>query len=159
LEFGPAKLFHTRWREDPIARIKPVLLEDLVEDGKPIYVASVIITDNLLIADIQLQIPEAYCNLAEAFNPNKAWELPLHHEDDLAIDMEPRAQLSLRPIYKMSKLEKEALCKYIWEYLIYSFIQPSKAAISTSVLFTPKKDGGLRVYINYHKLNLKSLKI
>jgi hypothetical protein len=52
LEFGPAKLFYMRWREDLITRIKPVLLEDLVEDGKPIYIASVIVTDDLLIADI-----------------------------------------------------------------------------------------------------------
>jgi hypothetical protein len=33
-------------------RIKLVLLEDLVEDRKPIYVASVIVTDDLLIIDI-----------------------------------------------------------------------------------------------------------
>jgi hypothetical protein len=52
MEFGPTRLFHIRWREDPIARIKLVLLEDLVEDRKPIYVASVIVADNLLIMDI-----------------------------------------------------------------------------------------------------------
>ena len=84
-----------------------------MEDRKPIYIASVIIIDDLLIVDIQLQIPEAYRDLAEAFSPNKAWELPPHREDDLAIDMEPGAQLLLRPIYKMSELEKEALCEYI----------------------------------------------
>jgi hypothetical protein len=111
-----------RWREDLIVRIKLVSLEDLVEDRKPIYVASVTIADDLLIADIQLQILEAYCDLAEAFSPNKAWELPPHYEDNLAIDIEPRAQLSLRPIYKMSKLEKEAFYEYIWECLIYGFI-------------------------------------
>ena len=159
IEFGPARLFHTRWREDPVARIQPVSLEDLVEDGKPIYVASVTVADDLLIADIQLQIPEAYRDLAEAFSPNKAWELPPHREDDLAIDIEPGAQLSLRPIYKMSELEKEALREYIWECLTYGFIRPSKAAIGTSVLFAPKKDGGLRVCIDYRELNLKSLKI
>jgi hypothetical protein len=122
LEFRPAKLFHMRWREDLIARIKPVLLEDLVEDGKLIYVASVIVADDLLIVDIQLQILEAYYDLAKAFSLNKAWELPLHYKDDLVIDIEPGAQLLLRPIYKMSKLEKEALRKYIWEYLTYGFI-------------------------------------
>ena len=89
------------------------MLEDLVEDGKPIYVASITVIDDLLITDIQLQIPEAYYNLAKAFSPNKAWELPLHYKDDLAINIEPGAQLLLRPIYKMSELEKEALCKYI----------------------------------------------
>jgi hypothetical protein len=41
-----------RWREDLIARIKLVLLEDLVEDRKPIYIASVIVIDDLFIVDI-----------------------------------------------------------------------------------------------------------
>ena len=33
-------------------RIQPVSLEDLVEDSKPIYMASITIIDNLFIADI-----------------------------------------------------------------------------------------------------------
>ena len=62
-----------------------------MEDSKPIYIASIIVTDNLFITDIQLQILEAYYNLAEAFSPNKAWKLPLHYEDDLVINIKPKA--------------------------------------------------------------------
>ena len=80
-----------RQREDPIIRIQPVSLEDLIKDGKPIYVASIIVTDDLLIVDIQLQILEAYYDLAKAFNPNKAWELPLYYKDNLVINIKPRA--------------------------------------------------------------------
>ena len=85
------RFFYIRWRKDPVVRIQPILLEDLVEDNKSIYVASIIIINNLLIMDIQLQIPEAYCDLAEAFNPNKTWELPPYYEDNLVINIELRA--------------------------------------------------------------------
>ena len=85
------RLFYIRQREDPVVRIQLVLLEDLIEDDKPIYMASIIIIDDLLIMDIQLQILEAYYDLAEAFSPNKAWELPLHYKDDLVINIEPKA--------------------------------------------------------------------
>ena len=41
-----------KWREDLVIRIQPVLLEDLVENSKPIYMAFIIVADNLLIIDI-----------------------------------------------------------------------------------------------------------
>ena len=53
--------------------------------------AFIIVTDDLLITNIQLQILKAYCDLAEAFSPNKAWELPPHYEDDLTINIKPKA--------------------------------------------------------------------
>jgi transposase InsO family protein len=158
VEFGPARLFHPK-AYDPIERVEPVSLDELIEGGKPIYVASVTVSEELLAMDLDLQIPEAYRNLAEAFSPSKAWELPPHRDDDLAIDLESGAELSLKPIYKLSALEMEALRAYVWDCLSYGFIRPSKAAIGAPVLFAPKKDGGLRVCVDYRELNSKSIKI
>ena len=62
-----------------------------MEDSKLIYIASITATDNLFITDIQLQILAAYYYLAEVISPNKAWELPPHYEDDLAINIKSRA--------------------------------------------------------------------
>jgi hypothetical protein len=68
---------------------------------------------------------------------------------DLAIDLEPEAQLSLRPLYRLSEYELEILCEYLNECLQTGFIRPSKAATGAPVLFTPKKDGELRMYTDY----------
>ena len=75
--------------------------------------ASIIVIDNLLIANIQLQILEAYYDLAEVFNPNKTQELPPYYKNNLIINIKPRAQLLLKPIYKIFKLKKEIFYKYI----------------------------------------------
>ena len=44
------------------------------------------------------------------------------------------------------------------ECLRAGFIRPSKAAMGTPVLFTPKKDGGLCMCTDYRELNAKSLR-
>jgi hypothetical protein len=112
VEFGPARLFHPKVYTDPIERVEPpVYLDELVEGGKPICgLCHGIRLFTLLTTDLDLQIPEVYRDLAEAFSPSKAWELPPYCDDDLAIDLESGAELSLKPIYQLSTLvEMEAL--------------------------------------------------
>ena len=77
---------------------------------------------------------------------------------DLAIDLEPEAQLSLHSLYRLSEYELEILCEYLNECLRGGFIRPSKAATGAPVLLTPKKDSGLRMCKDYRELNAKSLK-
>jgi hypothetical protein len=64
-------------------------------------------------ANLYLQISEARRDLAETFSPNKAWGLPPHRDDDLAIDLESGAELSLKPIDRLSALEMETLSALI----------------------------------------------
>ena len=61
---------------DPLAKVKPVGVRNLVEGGKPIYVMSIRVAEEVTTMDVDLQIPEAYRDLAEAFNPTKADEQP-----------------------------------------------------------------------------------
>jgi len=52
----------------------------------------------------------------------------LHVDDqtiDLAIDLEPEAQLSHRPLYRLSEYELEILHEYLNECLRTGFIRPS----------------------------------
>jgi hypothetical protein len=76
---------------------------------------------------------------------------------DLAIDLEPEAQLSHRPLYRLSEYGLE-IREYFNESLRTGFIQPSMAATGAPVLFPPRKDGGLRMCTDYRELNAKSLK-
>jgi transposase InsO family protein len=158
VKFDPPGLYHPRTIDDPLARIEPVSLDELCKDGKPIYIAALRVDDEFY-PDDGLLIPEPYRDLVEAFSPDKAWQLPPHREGiDLAIDLEPDAKLSLRPLYRLSEYELEILREYINECLQAGFIRPSKAATGAPVLFAPKKDGGLRMCTDYRELNSKSLK-
>ena len=56
----------------------------------------------------------------------------------------------LIPLFKK---EEDFLKDYIEKYLAKEFIRPSKSFIVYGMLFAPKKNGSLRPYIDYRKLN------
>ena len=56
-------------------------------------------------------------------------------------------------IYSLSKREFEILRKYIDKNLIKEYIKFSISLARFAVLFVSKKNGKLRIYINYRKFN------
>jgi hypothetical protein len=57
------------------------------------------------------------------------------------------------PIYLLSERELEALREYIKKNLVKEYIRPLKLSAKYSVLFVLKKDGKLRICVDYRKLN------
>ena len=53
----------------------------------------------------------------------------------------------------MSLKEVKFLEEYLKENLAKGFIRKSHSPISHRILFVPKKDGGLRPYIDYQSIN------
>jgi len=144
--------------KDPLAKVKPVSVRELVDGGKPIYVMSVRVAEEVTTMDLDLQIPEAYRDLAEAFNSPEADKLAPHREDDLGIDLEPGTKPSFGPVYKLSENEREALREYLDSSLASGFVQPSRSRAGAPILFAKKKDGGLRMCVDYRDLNSKTIK-
>jgi len=56
-------------------------------------------------------------------------------------------------MYSLSQTEVQALRKFLNENLRIRFIRPSKAGHSAPILFIKKKDGSLRLCINFRGLN------
>ena len=75
---------------------------------------------------------------------------PQDHEIPIIDDQESTHYKRLIPL---STKEKNFLKEYIEKHLEKGFIRSSSSSIAYGVLFTPKKDGSLRPYINYRKLN------
>jgi len=98
-------------------------------------------------------IPSEYHKFADVFSKTKAEVLLPHRPYNLKINLEEGAQPLVGPIYSLSASEQEALKEFIEENLNTDFIQPTSFLYSTLVLFVKKKDGSLRLCVDFHSLN------
>jgi len=98
-------------------------------------------------------ISSEYHKFANIFSKTKAEVLTPHHPYDFKINLEEGAQPLVGPIYSLLVSKQEALKEFIKENLNTGFIQPISSLHSTLVLFVKKKDGSLRLYVDFHSLN------
>ena len=76
----------------------------------------------------------------------------------LKINLEEGAQPLVGPIYSLSASEQEALKDFIEENLNTGFIWPTSSLYGALVLFVKKKDGSLRLCVDFCGLNCISKK-
>jgi len=102
------------------------------------------------------RLPKDYKEYTNVFSTQKAKILPEHRPYDLAIQIEGDKIPLLGPIYSLLALELETLQEFLEENTKTGIICPSKSPCSAPVLFIKKKDGTLRLCIDYHchKLHL-----
>ena len=105
-----------------------------------------------------LVLPEKYKDFAIIFEKKAAETLPRHHSYDSNIDLKPGAKVPWGPIYSLTESELQELCKYLDENLAHSFIRPAQSPGGAPIMFVKKKDGSLRLCIDYHNLNAVTVK-
>ena len=84
--------------------------------------------------------------------------LPPSREVDHKIELVPGSVPPSRPIIRMSAKELEELKKQLEELVKAGFIQPSKSPFGAPILFVKKKDGTMRMCIDYRALNNITIK-
>jgi hypothetical protein len=72
---------------------------------------------------------------------------------DYEIPFKEGISLTAIPIYSLSERELEALREYIEKNLVKGYIRSLKLPARYPMLFVPKKDGKLRMCVDYRKLN------
>jgi len=100
-------------------------------------------------------IPEEYYDFADVFDKAKADTLAPHRPYDLKINLDEDATPPLGQMYSLSQTELVTLQEFIDEHLATGFIQPSQSPFGAPVLFTKKKDGGLRLCVDFRGLTKK----
>ena len=84
--------------------------------------------------------------------------LPPHRDTDHAIELEGGLKLPFGRIYNLSEAELAALKAYIETNLANGFIQRLSSPAAAPILFVKKKDGSLRLSVDYRALNSITIK-
>ncbi|KAL5801392.1 hypothetical protein ACOSQ3_033024 [Xanthoceras sorbifolium] len=122
--------------------------------GCEAYLAQVV-DSRKVIAEIQ-NIPTV-CDFADVF-PEELPGLPPQREVEFVIDVVPgTSPVSIAP-YRMAPAELKELKIQLQELLDKGFIRPSVSPWGAPVLFVKKKDGSLRLCIDYRQLNKLTVK-
>ncbi|KAA0035806.1 hypothetical protein IC582_019384 [Cucumis melo] len=116
--------------------------------------ASVVDTKELEVPLSSEQVVREYPNVF----PDELPGLPPPREIDFAIELEPDTTLISRAPYKMAPAELKELKVQLQELLDKGFIQPSMSPCGAPMLFVKKKDGWMRLCIDYRELNKVTVK-
>ena len=81
--------------------------------------------------------------------PEKLPGIPLDREIEFTIDLLPNTAPISKASYRMAPLELKELKDQLQELLDKGFIRPSVSPWGASVLFMKKKDGSMRLCIDY----------
>ena len=111
---------------------------DLLDDGDLIMV---------------LDVASEYASYIKVFSEELANRMPPHRKYDHAIPLKEGAKLPNGITYKMTMEEEEALRKCLAEMLPSGKISRSRSATEAPVLFVCKKNGSLRMCVDYQALN------
>jgi len=104
--------------------------------------------------DLTEIVPEEYWDYQRVLEEEEATGLPPHRPGvDLEINIEKRRRLLLKKIYPLGAKELEELGEYIQINKKRKWSQDSFADGGSPIMFIKKKDGKLRLCIDYRKLN------
>ena len=84
--------------------------------------------------------------------------LPPSRTIDHKIELVPGATPTSKPTYPLSLTEMDELKKQLDDLILHGFIRPSKSPYGAPVLFVRKKEGDLRMCVDYRALNKQTVK-
>ena len=90
--------------------------------------------------------------------PDELPELPPQREVDFHIELVPRTTPISKVPYRIASVELEKLKKQLQKLMEQGFIRPSVSPWGAPVLFVKKKDGCMRLCIDYQMLNQATVK-
>ncbi|KAL0543604.1 hypothetical protein IC582_018704 [Cucumis melo] len=134
--------------------ISAIRASKLLSQGTWGILASVVDTRE---ADVSLSSEPVVRDYPDVF-PEELPGLPPHREVEFAIELEPGTVPISRAPYRMAPAELKELKVQLQELLDKGFIRPSVSPWGAPVLFIKKKDGSMRLCIDYRELNKVTVK-
>ena len=97
------------------------------------------------------------CDYPDVF-PEDLPGLPPDRQVEFRIDLVPGAAPVARAPYRLAPSEMKEMMSQLQELLDKAFIRPSSSPWGATVLFVKKKDGSMRMCIDYRELNKVTIK-
>lgn len=126
------------------------------EDQSKVFIIGAIDIEKIITGE---ELLEWYHEFASIFSEAESQELPPHHEGvDLKIKLEESKSPPFGPIYHYSPQESAVIREYMQIMLAKGWIRVSKSSAGAPLLCAAKKDGGIRVCVDFRGLNTISPK-
>ena len=130
-------------------------------NNKEITIASATISKELAIAGkktndkqhIQNLVPRNYHDYITLFEEEERTDLPPHRHNDHKLEYDPTKDIPNQKLYPMKEKELEELRDYIGKNLSRGWIRESESPVGAPILFVKKKEGSLRLCVDYRGLN------
>ena len=100
-----------------------------------------------------VRIPQLLDEFKDVFPDDLPRGLPPARDVDHHIELIPGASVPQRLTYRLSPAEQDELKLQLADLLDKGFIRPSKSPYASPILFVRKKDGSLRMCVDYRGLN------
>lgn len=136
----------------------PPLFKDVPSDVQEIEMEDEIFlafvqSSEIAPPDIPKEVQELIESYSDVFPDDLPRGLPIPRDVDHKIELVEGAKPPARPPYRLSAAESDILESQIKELLEKGHIRPSSSPFSAPVLFVKKKDGSLRMCVDYRQLN------
>jgi hypothetical protein len=128
-------------------------IEDEVEDSFVHGVASEQTKQEWPPKDVPPLIAKVLTEYADVFPAKLPPGLPPKRAVDHRIDLEPETRPPVARSYRLSPKEEEELKRQLQELLQLGHIERANSPFASAVLFARKKDGSLRLCVDYRALN------
>ncbi|KAC9449874.1 hypothetical protein E3N88_45822 [Mikania micrantha] len=154
LSNGEVLVIHGELKKPPLKMINVMKAQKFLRKGYSAFLASIVDTKAEKSKIEEIPIVREY---SEVF-PEDLPGLPPVRQIEFRIDLVPGAAPIAKAPYRLAPSEMQELSNQLQDLLDKGFIRPSFSPWGAPVLFVKKKDGSMRMCIDYRELNKLTIK-
>ncbi|CAI7806543.1 unnamed protein product [Closterium sp. NIES-53] len=157
-----------RWQspESSTVHVNAITMKRAVAAGADVYAVDIAIVEEAdkpsdfqkLLEAVPSELQDLLKRFPGIFLDDLPEGLPPQRAHNHRIELEPGAQPTVQRQFRLTQSELDELRKQLDYLLEKKFIRTSSSPFAAPILFTPKRDGGFRMCIDYRALNKVTVK-